>query len=374
MNIQRHSLFVSIIYLIFLDQTDSSSEETSDENNDLLFYYECIDVIERNNSLRAVHRQARRARSFCWFNNICSSWENMEFKRHFRITKTTFEWLCTEIAPILLQRNNSRGAPRLPIKQKVSVTLWFLATGQSYRTLGQLFALGETTICFIIRSVLYAIKCHFLSSKISNIAKKFKRKAGIPYAIGAIDGSHIPIKAPKEYPMDYYNRKGFYSIVLQAVVDSYGRFIDIFVGYPGSTHDSRIFHNSPLYYMLSSSSSVIPSNSYILGDAGYPCQNWLLTPYRDNGRLTQIQTYYNTKHSQTRISVEQAFGKLKSRFRCLINPIATSLETAILIVTTSCILHNICEEREEDMLDDDEYFDDQNNFHTLSNNNNASEI
>jgi hypothetical protein len=65
-------------------------------------------------------------------------------------------------------------------------------------------------------------------TEFSNIAKKFKRKAGIPYAIGAIDGSHIPIKAPKEYPMDYYNRKGFYSIVLQAVVDSYGRFIDIF--------------------------------------------------------------------------------------------------------------------------------------------------
>src|SRR5436190_22363210 len=30
-------------------------------------------------------------------------------------------------------------------------------------------------------------------------------------------------------------------------------------------------------------------NAYILGDASYPCQNWILTPYRDNGRLTQIQ-------------------------------------------------------------------------------------
>jgi len=45
---------------------------------------------------------------------------------------------------------------------------------------------------------------------LSNIAKKFKRKASIPYAIGAIDGSYIPIKAPKEFPVDYYNRKGFY--------------------------------------------------------------------------------------------------------------------------------------------------------------------
>ena len=165
-DIQRR-LLIPIIYLVFLDQfEDTSSEESTDDNFDLSIYYECINAIERNNLLRVGQRQARRARSLCWFNNICSSWENMEFKRHFRITKTTFEWLCTEIAPILLQRNNSRDAPRLPIKQKVSVTLWFLATGQSYRTLGQLFALGESTICYIIRSVLYAIKCHFFSSKI----------------------------------------------------------------------------------------------------------------------------------------------------------------------------------------------------------------
>ncbi|GBB94326.1 hypothetical protein RclHR1_23310003 [Rhizophagus clarus] len=359
---------LSIIYLIFLDQTDSSFEETSDDNIDLSIYHECLNVIERNNnSLRIVCRQTRRARSAYWFNNICNRWENVEFRCHFRITKTTFEWLCTELAPLLLQRNNSRGAPRTPIKHKVSLTLWFLATGQSYRILGQLFALGESTICYIIRSVLYAIKCHFLSSKI-----QFKRKAGIPYAVGAIDGSHIPIKAPKQYSMDYYNRKGFYSIVLQAVIDSYGKFIDIFVGYPGFTYDSRVFHNSPLYHMLnSSSSSVIPTNAYILGNAGYPCYNWILTPYRDNGRLTQIQTYYNIKHSQTRVGVEQAFGKLKSRFRCLINPLTTSLATAILIVTATCILHNICEERQEDMLDDSEYLDDQNHFQTLLGNDNT---
>ena len=166
MNTQRHIIILPIIYLIFLDQTESSSEETSDDNIDLSIYHECIGIIERNNSLRTVYRRVRRTRSVCWFNNICNSWENVEFKRHFRITKTTFEWLCTEIAPLLLQRNDPHGAPRIPIKHKVSLTLWFLATGQSYRTLGQLFALGESTICYIIKSVLYAIKFIFSFLKI----------------------------------------------------------------------------------------------------------------------------------------------------------------------------------------------------------------
>ncbi|CAB4444192.1 unnamed protein product [Rhizophagus irregularis] len=154
-------------------------------NNDLIFYYECIDVIERNNSLRAVHSQARRAQSLCWFNNICSSWEYMKFKRHFRITKTTFEWLCTEIAPIYCKETTQEALQDFQLNRK---------------------------------SALCAIKCHFFSSKIrfpnnyiefSNIAKKFKRKASIPYAIGAIDGSQIPIKAPKEYPMNYIIERVF---------------------------------------------------------------------------------------------------------------------------------------------------------------------
>ena len=58
----------------------------------------------------------------------------------------------------------------------------------------------------------------------------------------------------------------------------------------------------------------------------------------------------------------------------MINPIATSLETVILIITSSCILHNICKERQENMLDDDEYFNDQNYFQILSNNNSTYKV
>ena len=53
-----------------------------------------------------------------------------------------------------------------------------------------------------------------------------------PQCAGAIDGRHIPITAPPYY----YNRKGFYSIVLQAVVDHSYRY-----AYCISLRDTTLF-------------------------------------------------------------------------------------------------------------------------------------
>lgn len=87
-------------------------------------------------------------------------------------------------------------------------------------------------------------------------------------SMGAIDGCHIRIKAPAEPDAQCYrNRKLFHSIQLQAVCDHKARFIDVFVGFPGSVHDTRILRHSPLY----SCGFYPPVNTFLLGDGGYPC-------------------------------------------------------------------------------------------------------
>ena len=97
--------------------------------------------------------------------------------------------------------------------------------------------------------------------------------------------------------MDYFNKKGFYSIVLQAVVDHKKRFLDICVGWPGSTHDSRILTNSNLYNKFNNQNDLVTTpfnNKYILGDGGYSNLSWLIVPYKNVGRqLIQKQTYFN---------------------------------------------------------------------------------
>ena len=71
--------------------------------------------------------------------------------------------------------------------------------------------------------------------------------AGFPNAVGAIDGSHISIKAPHVNHDDFFNRKQNYSINLQGVVDADEKFIDVSTGWLGSIHDARVLRLSTLY-------------------------------------------------------------------------------------------------------------------------------
>ena len=59
--------------------------------------------------------------------------------------------------------------------------------------------------------------------------------------------THIPIMAPHQFPGDYFNRKGWHSILMQGTVDHLYSFTDINVGWPDRVHDSRVLVNSTLY-------------------------------------------------------------------------------------------------------------------------------
>lgn len=340
----------------------SIEQEEEEENSNGLFF-NLINLQLNREEINDLKRLNRLISQY-WFNEICLNMPDFEFKRHFRLTRSTFEWLCCEVIPLLRRNNNEPGIIGLAWEQKIGASLWFLATGECFRSIGERFGMGESTVSYALRQFFDVIIARFLAEKIifsnteleiNRITNGFERIGKIPNVIGAIDGSHIPIKAPHLFPVDYFNRKGFYSIVLQAVVDYKKKFLDICVGWPGSTHDSRILTNSNLYNKFNNQNNL---NKYILGDGGYPNLSWLIVPYKDIGRgLTHEQAYFNLKHSQTRIKVEQAFGLLKGRWRCLLHTLEVSCEIVSHIITTCCILHNICEERSDFLSPEDHYND-----------------
>ena len=179
----------------------------------------------------------------------------------------------------------------------------------------------------------------------------FEKKWGFPQCVGAVDGSHIPIITPTEFHTDYFNRKGWHSVILQGVVDPCYRFWDINVGWPGSVHDARVFTNTDLY--KDGEKGVLFPNSkvsyhgvdvplMIIGDPAYPLLPWLMKPYSDTGRLTREQLNFNYQLSRARNVVENAYGRLKGRWRCLMMRNDSSIDDVCIQIAACCTLHNIC--------------------------------
>ncbi|XP_032690643.1 putative nuclease HARBI1, partial [Odontomachus brunneus] len=150
-------------------------------------------------------------------------------------------------------------------------------------------------------------------NRVNEVWTGFEATSGFPKVIGAIDGTHINIPAPLIEPVSYINRKGHYSIQLQAVCDHRTNFIHCYVGHPGSVHDQRVFRLSELQQWLGDPDK-FPQNCHILGDAAYKLHENVIVPYRDNGHLTIRQRNFNFCHSSSRIAIERAFGLLKTRF------------------------------------------------------------
>ena len=79
------------------------------------------------------------------------------------------------------------------------------------------------------------------------VIRNYENKWDFRMCAGAIDGTHIPIRAPTESHAEYLNRKGYHSILMQALVDARYIYRDAVIGWPGSVHDARVFLNSEIF-------------------------------------------------------------------------------------------------------------------------------
>ena len=108
---------------------------------------------------------------------------------------------------------------------KLLIFLWFMINKETYREIGNLFGISES-VCFnsvqlFVKTfreyiVPKAVRWPTPEEKIE-ISSSIEDSKGFPGVMGMIDGCHIPVKRPANGGAHYYNRKDFYSIILQGM-------------------------------------------------------------------------------------------------------------------------------------------------------------
>ncbi len=163
---------------------------------------------------RSVERTIwSKPRSQNWWDLIVEkTFDDNEWVNNFRLSKSTFNFLCDELRPYL-QKENTRFRQAISVRKRIAVALWRLATNSDYRTIGHLFGISKASVCLIADEFCKAVADHLqpkyiripVGQELDTVVNNFRYRWGFPQCVGAIDGSHIPVKAPIEFHADYFN-------------------------------------------------------------------------------------------------------------------------------------------------------------------------
>ncbi|XP_021379463.1 protein ANTAGONIST OF LIKE HETEROCHROMATIN PROTEIN 1-like [Mizuhopecten yessoensis] len=289
--------------------------------------------------------------------------ENVDdFKTHYRLSRNMFDCLLERVRDDLIKDFHGGRNPINPDKQLL-VFLNYIGNQQSMRECAHIFGLSKSTVHSVVASVADAIvKLHSQvirwpdADRQREIAREVEDSVGISGVVGFIDGTHIRLASAPGGEQDYYNRKSFPSIQLQAVVDNNMTITNAYCGWPGCTHDARVLRNSELF-SKAENGTLFLQDHFLLADNAYPLRNWLISPFKNYGNLSPQQKRFNKKVSSARQTVERSFSHLKGRFRRLKEVTFHNPTQITKLVISACVLHNLCVIHRDDL---DEYMDEGN--------------
>jgi hypothetical protein len=219
----------------------SSSSSDSDDSDD-----EDILLIGIRSTMSARRRSTKQW-SVSWWTRIVPSLDDVEFKKHFRLSRAAYESLCDSLQRRWV-RPGEAGRPPMDIEKAVAIALWRLANTVTYREIGEQFGERLGTVQRVCRRTMELIgEIHQDVVRMPSTRQEWAAArlqwshASFSNTVGAVDGSHIRlIFPPTNSRRRYQNRKKFPSIVMQAIVNHRLMFIDVTVGAEGSIHDSGV--------------------------------------------------------------------------------------------------------------------------------------
>jgi hypothetical protein len=325
------------------------------------------------------HRGRRRRRRTVWvrpwitlrveqgyYDNLMVELENEDptaFKNLMRMEPAMFIELRDRLEP-RLTKVDTNARPALLPGLKVAITLRHYASGDNYHSLQYQFRVPHNTISGVVREVTQAIIAEYAEEVVKTpqtaeewreVAHLFSGRWNFHHALGAIDGKHIALKKPKNSGSLYFNYKGFFSIIMLALVDADYKFLWVEVGTPGSTSDAAVFNDTEFKEAIETGdinfpdAEPLPSDDedmpyFIVGDDAFALKSWMMKPF-SRRNMARDERIFNYRLSRARRIVENAFGILVNRFQVFLSTMRQEPQTVTEIVRACCCLHNLMRTR-----------------------------
>ncbi|KAK5648293.1 hypothetical protein RI129_003185 [Pyrocoelia pectoralis] len=280
------------------------------------------------------------------------------YRNFLRLTSEQFDILLVKIGSHITKQDTVK-RESISVRSRLEVTLRFLATGESYRSLMYSTRIHESSISRIVPEVCKVIFEHLTPDYLvtpttveiwRTIANDFYNIWQFPQCLGALDGKHIKFKAPRSDGSYYFNYKNEHSIVLMGLADAKYRFLYVNVGVNRRISVGGVFRECKLSQAMMENKLNFPAPIplpgrelrvpfVVVADNAFPLLPNLLKPYSQSG-LSHDCRIFNYRLSRARRIIENAFGILANRFRVLLNTINLSAEKAELITLACVVLHN----------------------------------
>lgn len=299
--------------------------------------------------------------------------EEEGFKYFFRVSKKTFEYICSLVREDLISRPpsgliNIEGR-LLSVEKQVAIAMRRLASGDSQVSVGASFGVGQSTVSQVtwrfIESLEDRAKHHIKwpnQTRLEEIKSNLRESYGLPNCCGAIDSTHIVMTLPAvQNSDDWCDESNNCSILLQGIVDHEMRFLDIVTGWPGAMTVSRFLKFSGFYKLCESGERLnqnlkvddeVEIREYIVGGTQYPLLPWLITPY-ESRESSETTSKFTAAHEGVKLIAVRALSRLKGSWRILSKvmwrPDKKKLPSIIL---ACCLLHNIMIDRDDKLLSD----------------------
>ena len=219
------------------------------------------------------------------------------------------------------QRQRGAGGPfRLPLCDRLLLTLTWLRVYLSYAALGLLFGLHKSNVCRNLQRMLPLVQRRTEEALPAEGSEEGKEDLETileryPELRAILDATEQRVERPGEEATQkahYSGKKKAHTLKTQIVVNAQGRIQHVSDSVPGAKHDVTLARESEV-------TGQVPPGVALEGDKGYQglegkeAQPEVKTPHKKprGGELTEEQKLFNRVFNRGRVIVEHALAQLK---------------------------------------------------------------